>query len=197
MDSGLTLDKALSILVDLAEKPQAKEVLTEVHKQVHAGSSFANALAAFPKVFSKLYINMIRAGEAGGTLAPSLNRVADFLEKSEELKANIRSAMVYPAILTSVGRFCGSGSFHGSNPKVFQVIRRARSGITAADKNHVVPEFIYDQSLARCPHNISSRSGVFYILSQSRKRPDMHWDGIVLKLPMFGSLETKDRSLPF
>ena len=105
VDSGLTLDKALSVLVDLTEKTQAKEVLSSVHKQVHAGSSFADALANFPNVFSKLYVNMIRAGEAGGTLAPSLNRVADFLEKSEELKANIRSAMIYPAILTSVGGF--------------------------------------------------------------------------------------------
>ena len=85
MDSGITLDKSLSILVDLVEKPQAKEVLTEVHKRVHAGSSFADALAEFPKVFSKLYINMIRAGETGGTLASSLNNVASFLEKSEEL----------------------------------------------------------------------------------------------------------------
>ena len=83
VDSGITLDKSLSILVDLAEKPQAKEVLTEVHKKVHAGSSFANALAEFPKVFSKLYINMIRAGEAGGSLAPSLNSISSFLEKSE------------------------------------------------------------------------------------------------------------------
>ena len=105
VDSGITLDKSLSILVDLAEKPQAKEVLSEVHKKVHAGSSFADALAGFPKVFSKLYINMIRAGETGGTLASSLNSVASFLEKSEELKANIRSAMIYPAILTSVGGF--------------------------------------------------------------------------------------------
>ena len=103
VDSRITLDKSLSILVDLAEKPQAKEILTEIHKKVHAGSSFADALADFPKVFSKLYINMIRAGETGGTLASSLNSVASFLEKSEELKANIKSAMIYPAILSSVG----------------------------------------------------------------------------------------------
>ena len=105
IESGITLDKALSILVELAEKPQTKEILLKVHKQVHSGGSFADSLAEFPKIFSTLYINMIRAGEAGGSLAPSLNSISSFLEKSEELKANIRSAMIYPAILTSVGGF--------------------------------------------------------------------------------------------
>ena len=190
VDSGLTLDKALSILIDLAEKPQAKEVLTEVHKQVHAGSSFANALAAFPKVFSKLYINMIRAGEAGGTLAPSLNRVADFLEKSEELKANIRSAMVYPAILTSVGGFAVLVLFTVVIPRFSKLFDELGTALPLPTKimlflsssmtNHWLAILITLVLAVVC-----------FIFYRNHEKGRMHWDGIVLKLPMFGSLEKK------
>ena len=190
VDSGLTLDKALSILVDLAEKPQAKEVLAEVHKQVHAGSSFANALAAFPKVFSKLYINMIRAGEVGGTLAPSLNRVADFLEKSEELKANIRSAMVYPAILTSVGGFAVLILFTVVIPRFSKLFDELGAALPLPTKimlflsssmaNHWLAILITFVLAVAC-----------FTFYRNHEKGRMHWDGIVLKLPMFGSLAQK------
>ena len=70
---------------------------------MHAGSTFADALSGHPKIFSNLYVNMIRAGEAGGILSESLSRLSLFMEKSVELKNSIRSAMVYPAILTLIG----------------------------------------------------------------------------------------------
>ena len=103
VDSGLTLDDGLSTLVKLSETEKTRSVLADIRKQVHAGSSFADALAEHPKIFSKLYVNMIRAGEAGGILGEALSRLALFMEKSVELKNSIRSAMVYPAILTLVG----------------------------------------------------------------------------------------------
>ena len=92
-----------AVLVQVTEKPFTREILSEVQKRVHEGSSFGDALAEHPNIFSKLYINMIRAGEAGGMLPSVLNRLAEFMENSEEMKANIRSAMIYPAILTLVG----------------------------------------------------------------------------------------------
>ena len=103
VSAGLTLDKSLSILTKLTEKPRAREILTEVQKKVHGGSSLADSLSQYPDVFSKLYINMIRAGEAGGVLGTVLVRLADFLEKNQNLKENIRSASIYPTILFSVG----------------------------------------------------------------------------------------------
>ncbi len=103
VDSGLTLDDGLSTLVKLAETDKIRTILSDVRKRVHAGTSFADALAEHPDVFSKLYINMVRAGEAGGLIGEALSRLGEFLEKSVELKNNIRSAMVYPAILFMVG----------------------------------------------------------------------------------------------
>ena len=190
VDSRITLDKSLSILVDLAEKPQAKEVLTEIHKKVHAGSSFADALADFPKVFSKLYINMIRAGETGGTLASSLNSVASFLEKSEELKANIKSAMIYPAILSSVGGFAILILFTVVIPRFSKLFDELGSALPLPTKIMLfLSSSIINHWLAIIiVFTLFVTGFIFYLREEKGK---MHWDGIVLRLPLFGSLAQK------
>ena len=182
VDSGITLDKSLSILVDLVEKPHAKEILTKVHKKVHAGSSFADALAEFPTVFSKLYINMIRAGEAGGTLAPSLNSVASFLEKSEELKANIKSAMIYPAILTSVGGFAILVLFTVVIPRFSKLFDELGAALPLPTKIMLfLSSSITNHWLAIAMTFILVTVGVMFYLKQEKGR--MRWDGMVLRLP--------------
>ena len=190
VDSRITLDKSLSILVDLAEKPQAKEVLIEIHKKVHAGSSFADALADFPKVFSKLYINMIRAGETGGTLASSLNSVASFLEKSEELKANIKSAMIYPAILSSVGGFAILILFTVVIPRFSKLFDELGSALPLPTKIMLfLSSSIINHWLAIIiVFTLFVAGFIFYLREEKGK---MHWDGIVLRLPLFGSLAQK------
>jgi type II secretion system protein F len=190
VDSRITLDKSLSILVDLAEKPQAKEVLIEIHKKVHAGSSFADALSDFPKIFSKLYINMIRAGETGGTLASSLNSVASFLEKSEELKANIKSAMIYPAILSSVGGFAILILFTVVIPRFSKLFDELGSALPLPTKIMLfLSSSIINHWLAIIMVFTLFVAGfVFYLREEKGK---MHWDGIVLRLPLFGSLAQK------
>lgn len=104
ISAGLPLDKSLSIIVELTEKREFEEVISNVLSGIQGGSSFADALAKHPKVFSKLYVNMIRAGEAGGVLDMILERLVDFLESSQELREYIASAMLYPILLTGV---CG------------------------------------------------------------------------------------------
>ena len=190
VESGLTLDKALSVLVDLTEKPKAKEVLSAVHKQVHAGSSFADALANFPKVFSKLYVNMIRAGETGGTLAPSLNRVADFLEKSEELKANIRSAMIYPSILTAVGGFAVLVLFTFVIPRFSKLFDELGAALPLPTKIMLFLSYsLTNHWLAILMALVITI--VCFIFYRNHEKGRVHWHGVVLKLPMFGSLAQK------
>ena len=99
ISSKLTLDKSLTITTQLTEKEKTREMFQDIQKRVHAGSNFADSLAAYPDVFSKMYINMVRAGEMGGVLDVVLTRLADFLENAEETKSKIVNAMIYPAIL--------------------------------------------------------------------------------------------------
>ena len=99
-EAGLPLDRALSVLEELAPSPRLKAVVGDLLKSVRGGASFADALAKHhPHPFSRLYVNMVRAGEKGGVLEVTLRRVAEFLEASQELREAIRSALIYPIIL--------------------------------------------------------------------------------------------------
>lgn len=104
ISAGLPLDKSLSIVAELTEKKEFETVISDVLSDIQQGVSFADSLGKHPKVFSKLYVNMIRAGEAGGVLEMILERLVDFLESSQELKEYIASATLYPILLTGV---CG------------------------------------------------------------------------------------------
>ena len=104
LSAGLPLEKSLSIVAELTEKKEFQNVITEILSGIQEGIAFADVLAKHPKVFSKLYVNMVKAGEAGGVLEMILERLVDFLESSQELKDYITSAMLYPMLLTGV---CG------------------------------------------------------------------------------------------
>ncbi len=103
LESGLPVDRALSILIDAAEKEKVKEVVGDILKTVQGGGYLSDAMAKHPKVFSTFYVNMVRAGEAGGVLESVLARLGAFLESSQDLKDYIKSAMVYPLFLVFVG----------------------------------------------------------------------------------------------
>lgn len=103
VSSGLTIDRSLTILIELSEKPKFSEMVEGLRKQIHAGASLADAMGKYPEAFSRLYVSMVRAGEVGGVLDVILKRLADYLENSQRLKDNIRSALVYPILLTLVG----------------------------------------------------------------------------------------------
>jgi type II secretion system protein F len=102
VSAGLSIDRSLEILGDLTENIKLKEIVKDVLKRVEGGSSLAEALGGHPKVFSKLYINMVKAGESGGFLETILSRLALYLESSKEIKDQVVSVMIYPVILMIV-----------------------------------------------------------------------------------------------
>jgi general secretion pathway protein F len=99
LGAGQDLDRALRFVVDNTGNSRARAILTEVRDKVRAGSSLASAIAAHPQSFSKLYVGLVRAGEAGGALAATLDRLAGLIERERSLRANLRSAMIYPTML--------------------------------------------------------------------------------------------------
>jgi len=99
VSAGLTLLKALRVLEEQTEAKRLKETVVDVRKDVESGKSLSAALEAHPKVFSPLYVAMVRAGETGGFLESTLTRVADHLESEDKLRRQVKSAMVYPAVV--------------------------------------------------------------------------------------------------
>jgi len=104
IEAGLPLDRALAIQAELAPTPRLRAIMGDVLRSVQGGSSFADALGKHhPRPFSRLYINMVRAGEKGGVLETTLRRLAGFLEESQEFRDALVSALIYPVLLTGVG----------------------------------------------------------------------------------------------
>ena len=97
--AGQDLDRALRFVVENTRSTRAQSILGNVRDKVRSGSSLAAALAAEPRSFSRLYVGLVRAGEAGGTLPATLDRLATLLERERSLGANLRSALIYPALL--------------------------------------------------------------------------------------------------
>jgi general secretion pathway protein F len=101
LHAGMPLDRALTILISVSEDEQTQTLLERVQEKVRGGSSLADALEA-QGAFSRFYLNMIRAGEAGGALEVVLKRLTEFLERSQALRETVTSALIYPIILLSV-----------------------------------------------------------------------------------------------
>ncbi len=105
LKAGLPLDRSIEILINLAETPRVAELLANVRNAVRGGASLSKALDEQKGVFSRFYVNMIRAGEAGGSLPVVLVRLAEYMERAKALRAQVTSALVYPAILFAVSIF--------------------------------------------------------------------------------------------
>lgn len=99
LKSGVPLVESMSALIDQLESPELKAALTQTRDRVNEGSSLADALKAHPAIFSSLFVNMVAAGEASGTLETVLGRLADFLESQTKLKNKVAAALAYPLFM--------------------------------------------------------------------------------------------------
>lgn len=99
VNSGLSLIRTLAILEDQTENPALSKVIVEVRSDVEKGSSLSAAMVKHPKVFNDLFVAMIRAGEVGGVLDETLDRLADMMEAAHALRSKVKSAMAYPVVV--------------------------------------------------------------------------------------------------
>lgn len=100
LEAGQDIDRALRFLVETSDSKAARRIMQSLRDQVRSGKSLAASLVEHPESFSKLYISLVRAGEAGGQLAGSLSHLADLLEREAKLTATVQSALIYPVLLT-------------------------------------------------------------------------------------------------
>jgi type IV pilus assembly protein PilC len=102
IDAGLPLVQGLTILAEQSENPTFKAVLKEITKDVEGGSTLAEAMKKHSKIFDALFVNLVAAGEMGGMLDTILRRLAQFIEKAEKLKSQIKGAMTYPIVVMAI-----------------------------------------------------------------------------------------------
>lgn len=103
VNAGLPLDRSLTICKELSEKPAVRSIVDQILQGIKQGRTFADSLSAHPRAFSKLYVNMVRAGEASGSLPLVLDRLVEFQQSADELKSYLISSLIYPGLLSVVG----------------------------------------------------------------------------------------------
>lgn len=121
--SGIPLVESLTALVEQVDNLKLKRTLSDVREKVNEGSSLAEAMRAHPRVFSNLFVNMVRAGEASGALDIVLNRLADYSENQSRLRGKIVSTLAYPAVMLVIGGLAMVGIFTFVIPKVITLYK--------------------------------------------------------------------------
>jgi len=127
-DAGLPILRSLRILEEQQKAGTFKKVIGYVADDIEGGSTLSEALGKFPKAFNKLFVNMVAAGEVGGVLDVILARLADFMEKSQRLKAKIKGAMVYPVVVMTAAFGIVLGLMLGVIPKFSKVLQDMSGG---------------------------------------------------------------------
>ena len=184
LDSGMQLGKAMEIITRLFEKSAIGPVVRDIHRLVQEGASFSRALETHKEVFGPLYINLVRAGENSGLLAPVLDRLARSLEDEIKLKADILSQILYPSLVTTVSvvaifvllryvipRFEGFFLRFTELPLITKVMLALSHGLTRYGL--IILVFL------------GAWQPVYYFLS---KQGQMVWSRWVLRLPLLGSV---------
>ena len=194
IDSGLPLLRGLTVLGNQEPNPILKSTVNSLADSVQTGSTFSESLAQHPKIFNKLYVNMVKAGELGGVLELVLNRLAEYQEKAQKLKNKIVSAMTYPVIVVLIAVGIVIFLLTYIVPKFTAIFESMVEG--GADSMPVLTKTVIAAS-DFLQHNIliifgAIALGIFggkaYIATKGGRRTV---DKLVLKLPLFGPVLLK------
>lgn len=123
VSAGVALNRSLATLESQAESPYFKKVINGIAKDVQAGNALGDSFAKYPKVFSAVYVNMVKAGEAGGILEDILKRLANQVEKEASMRKKIKSAMTYPAVILTITIIGFFGIMIFIIPKISKILK--------------------------------------------------------------------------
>jgi general secretion pathway protein F len=190
VSAGLPLVDCLSALIDQVDSERLKSMLTQTRESVNEGRSLADALAEHPKVFTDLYVNMVRAGEASGALDVVLLRLADYTESAARLRSKLRSALTYPAVMLVVGSAILFFLLSYVVPKITRIFTESKQVLPLPTRILMAfsgmlstwwPLFVVLLALA----GIGFR---YYVRTEAGRQRYDRW---VLRLPVFGKLLQK------
>ncbi len=190
VNSGLPLDRALAIMLELADPSPFRDVLTQLRERVRSGSALSDAMSNHAGAFSRLYVNMVRAGEAGGALGPVLQRLAEYLERARALRESVKTALIYPALLVFVAGISVAILLIFVVPQFKQMFDDMGKALPFATQVVIgLGDGLRSYWWALVLIIAAVVTAVRYQLAQpAGKRA---WDSKVLHLPLFGELVTK------
>ncbi|GJM17260.1 MAG: type II secretion system protein F [Thermodesulfobacteriota bacterium] len=187
ISAGLPLEASLSALSEQTEDARLGQVLAEVRERVSEGSSLANALGEHRKVFSDLYINIVRAGEASGTLDIVLLRLADFLETQAALTSRVRGALIYPMFMFFIGGGVLFFTMTYVIPRIAKIFEESSSSLPFMTLILIkISDFLNNYILFILLFIIILVFAAFRF--NKTEKGQMFFDRLMLKVPVFGKL---------
>jgi type IV pilus assembly protein PilC len=182
ISSGMTLLRAFYVLEEQCENPLLRETVSAVREDIEAGLNFSDALERHPKVYNPLYVAMVRAGEAGGVLEESLDRISDQLEKDDSLRRQVKSAMAYPTVVLTFAFMVLIGLIAFIVPVFVGVFKDFGGELPAITKFTVaLSNFVTGQWYILVAVMVGTVVGFRKWKSSSWGRPQ--WDQIRLRIP--------------
>ncbi len=189
--AGVAMLRALTIMVEQCENPKLKRTLDSVRRGVESGLSLSDTMSRHPQVFDKLYVSMVRAGEAGGILDDVLKRLAEFLESRARLTAKVQSAMVYPSVVLAVAVIVFWAMLTFILP-VFQNIFKSVGGELPAYTQFLLNLSQFMRSIWMALFAVAMVAAVWGLKSwYGTDQGRLQIDGLLLRLPVFGDLIKK------
>lgn len=187
LKAGLPLDRALQILISLSGHDVVRQLMTDIREDVRGGAALSAALEARNGVFSKFYLNMVRAGEAGGALDVVLQRLSEFMERAKELRETVKSALIYPAILVGVSVLSVAILLVWVVPQFSQMFEESGKALPVPTQVVIaLGDFVRAYWWVLMLGGVGGYLGLQRKLSDTRFR--LRWDSWLLGLPLVGDL---------
>jgi type IV pilus assembly protein PilC len=192
VDAGLPLLRGMRVLEKQERNPTLKRIIGELSEAVEGGSTFSEALAQHPKVFNRLYVNMVKAGELGGVLEVVLNRLAEFQEKAQKIKGKVIAAMFYPVAVLKV-------AIAIMGVLVVVVIPKFKEVFAGLGEGRPLPAFTqFVMSISDTVRNHMGMTSIviavvvtLFLLFIKTKFGRLVWDKFLLKMPVLGPVVSK------
>ena len=191
IDAGVSLVRCLSVLEEQSGSARLRGIIREIQAAVESGETLSRALTRWPRIFNNLFVGLIRAGEVGGVLDETLNRLATFMEENERLKRKVKAAMTYPVLVLIFATAVVIGMVTFILPQFVAVFKDL--GIT--DLPGPTRMLIQISNFMTSKWYMAIGGGILIFLAFSQyvhtRIGRRHWDWVKLKMPVFGKLNHK------
>jgi type IV pilus assembly protein PilC len=191
IDAGVSLIRCLAVLEEQSGSARLRQIIREIQGAVESGETLSRALTRWPRIFSRLFVGLVRAGEVGGVLDETLNRLATFMEENERLRRKVKSAMTYPALVLLFAIVVVIGMVTFILPQFVAVFTDLGIKDLPATTKMLIQ---FSNFLTTRWYMLIAGVVLFFVVFSQYTRTRIgkrHWDWVKLKMPIFGKLNHK------
>jgi len=185
--AGIPMVEALTALIDQVDNPVLKPILVQIREAVNQGDTLADAMRIHPRVFNNLYVSMVAAGEASGSLEIVLTRLTDYTESQVRLRSQVQSALIYPVLMGAVSLLIVVGLFVGVIPRIRRIFDSFGQGLPWITQVLLsISDFMVNWWFAIF---LLAGFGAYSMMRWVKTEPGRRqWDAFKLRMPIFGNI---------